>query len=514
MTIQMLIDKAIKRLEREGKLLTPDFYAEAFCKEAQLASIQTEDCNQVERFKQTLNKEFQKEIDKYRVKSVSELIRFLISKLNRTNPTKNAELLEVQNDLTKRISQVVLLLHNKEASILAQKTIEMLDASPTSVQIEQFIQLWSNFSVSYDDTYLEQLSTFATIDKENLKKTISSLDISTIKNTQNISTEQLDKIASSLVSSFVPSIASIIDETIATLSKKIEQNPNLLLEDATEEQIRTAISLRIALDKESLSEMVVSLDGVVAKLSQSLLAIIKKSDSTAEDIQKIKDELDSYKEENITDFKVAHTKLYKIAVTLETNTKMLSKELQYHNGQVKIMGAKIEELEKELKKAKEESKEDFLTKLYNKRALNEFLHMHEASYNRLGHTFSIIFFDLDHFKKINDTYGHEAGDAVLSAFAKILKKESRASDIIGRYGGEEFIALLADTPKEAAAIFAEKVRAQVAKTKFLFRGTAISVNISCGVSERTEVKTLKQLLEHADAKLYKAKNDGRNRVVS
>lgn len=514
MTIQTLIDKTIKRLEREGKLLTPDFYAEAFCKEAQLASIKIEDCNHVERFSKTLNKEFQKEVDNYRVKSVSELVRFLISKLNRTNPTKNAELLEIQNDLTKRISQVVLLLHNKEASTLAEKTIEMLDASPTSVQIEQFIQLWSNFSVSYDDTYLEQLSAFATIDKENLKNTINSLDISAIKNTQSVSEEQLGKIASSLVSSFVPSIASVIDASIATLSKKIEQNPRLLLEDTTEGKIRTAISLRIALDKESLSDMVISLDGVVAKLSQSLLAIIKKSDSTAEDIQKIKDELNSYKVENITDFKVAHTKLYKIAVTLETNTKTLSEELKYHNGQVKIMGAKIQELEKELKKAKDESKEDFLTKLYNKRALNEFLHMHESSYNRMGHTFSIIFFDLDHFKKINDTYGHEAGDAVLSAFAKILKKESRGSDIIGRYGGEEFIALLADTPKEAAAVFAEKVRVQVEKTRFLFRGTAIAVNVSCGVSERTEVKTLKQLLEHADAKLYKAKNDGRNRVVS
>lgn len=510
----MIIDKALKRLEKEDKLLTPDFYAEAFCKEAELASVRVEDCRHVERFQKTLNKEFQKELEQYRIKSVSEFVRFVISRLNRTNPTKNAELLEVQNDLSKCIAQVILLLHNKEASTLAQKTMEMLDSHPTSAHIEPFIQLWSNFITSYDDTYLEELSALGIIDKENLKKTITSLNIMAADKTQAISQEQLEKIASSLISSFVPSIASVIDAKIAALSKKIEENPTLLLEDTTQEEIRTAISLRIALDKESLGDMIISLDGVVAKLSLSLIDMIEKSDSSTIEIQNIKNELDTYKSENISDFKTAHTKLFKIATALETNTKTLSDELRHHNGQVKMMGAKIIELEKELKKAKEESKEDFLTKLYNKRALNEFLHMHEASFSRYGHTFSIIFFDLDHFKKINDTFGHEAGDAVLAAFAKILKKESRTNDIIGRYGGEEFIALLADTSKDAAAIFAEKVRAQVEKTRFLFRGATIEVSVSCGVGERTEVDTLKQLLEHADAKLYKAKNDGRNRVVS
>jgi len=512
MTIQAIIEKALKRLEREGKLLTPDFYAEAFCAEAQLASTSVEDCMHVERFTQTLNKEFQKELERYRIKSVSELVRFLISKLNRTNPTKNAEILEANLDLSKKILSVISLLHNKEASELAKKTTELLDANPSPTQIDQFRQLWSNFASEYDDTYLELLAPLGKIDRSDLKKSIEKLRNLSKSGEQGCAQEELERIARLLVASFVPSIAATVDAQIETLGKKIETAPASLLDASIEEEVKTAISLRIALDKESLGGMVLSLEGVVAKLSSSLLEMIEKSDNSTVAIQKIKAELDSYTSQEGADFKTAHTKLFKIAVALEENTKLLSNELKVHSSQMKIMGAKIQELENELKKAKEASKEDFLTKMYNKRGLQEFLQIRESAYERFGHNFSLVFFDLDHFKKINDTYGHEAGDAVLAAFGRILKKECRVIDVVGRYGGEEFIAILSDTSKEGAAVFAEKIRAQVERTRFMFRGSRIDVTVSCGVEERESVNSLKQLLSSADSNLYKAKHNGRNRV--
>jgi len=512
MTIQALIEKALKRLEREGKLLTPDFYAEAFCAEAQLASTSVEDCMHVERFKQTLNKEFQKELERYRIKSVSELVRFLISKLNRTNPTKNAEILEANLDLSKKILSVVSLLHNKEASELAKRTTELLESNPSPTQIDQFRQLWSNFASEYDDTYLQLLAPLGEIDQHDLKKSIEGLQTHHGSGKNGCAQEELERIARLLVASFVPSIAAVADAQIEMLGKKIETTPASLLEASIEDEVKNAISLRIALDKESLGTMILSLEGVVAKLSSSLIEMIEKSDNSTVAIQKIKAELEGYGEENILDFKVAHTKLFKIAVALEENTKLLSNELKTHSTQVKIMGAKIQELENELKKAKEESKEDYLTKLYNKRALQEFLQIRESAYERFGHNYALVFFDLDHFKKINDTYGHEAGDAVLAAFGRILKKECRIIDVVGRYGGEEFIAILGDTSKEGAAVFAEKIRAQVQRTRFMFRGSRIEVTVSCGVEERDGVSSLKQLLSGADSNLYKAKHNGRNRV--
>jgi diguanylate cyclase len=166
-----------------------------------------------------------------------------------------------------------------------------------------------------------------------------------------------------------------------------------------------------------------------------------------------------------------------------------------------------------LEKAKIASKEDFLTKLYNKRALDEFMNVKEAEFERYGHNFSVVMFDLDHFKDVNDTYGHDAGDAVLGAFAKILKKEARSVDVVGRFGGEEFMALLSETDTKGGAIFAEKVRAHVQKARFMYKGERIEVTVSCGVSERKLHTSLVSVVNSADEYLYKAKKDGRNQVA-
>ena len=176
MTIQSIIKKAIKRLELEGKLLTPEFYAEAFCKEATKAKMQVEDCNQLEKFSKTLNKEFQKDLREYRVKTISELVRFLISKLNRTNSSQCAESLEANILFTKRVLQAIEVLHNKEASELARKSIDLLDNAPSSAQVNQFRQLWINFIKNYDDTFLQKLAEYGDVVTQDLYQTVTNLE--------------------------------------------------------------------------------------------------------------------------------------------------------------------------------------------------------------------------------------------------------------------------------------------------------------------------------------------------
>jgi len=512
MTIQSIIKKAIKRLELEGKLLTPDFYAEAFCKEANKAGMTVEDCNHLEKFKTTLNKEFQKDLTQYRIKTMNELVRFLISKVNRTNPTQCADVLEAQSHLLKRVFQVIEVLHNREAAALAKKNIDLLNNSPKSTQIDQFRQLWVNFLTTYDDTFLEKLRALGTVENRDLKKTVESLNISVRKAGTIASDMSLAKISSLLVSSFVPSIASSVNDKIALLSEKIRTNPSLLDSVSIESEIKAAISLRISLDKESVKEMVESLDGVLDKLSHRIIDMIEQSDSSTTEIQAIKKELKSYDEGSITNFKIAHKKLYTIAVALEENTQLLSKDLKVHSSEVALLSRKINQLEKELESAKQDSKEDFLTKLYNKRALDEFMEIKEAEFKRYGRNFSVVMFDLDHFKNVNDNFGHEAGDAVLTAFAKILKKECRTVDIVGRFGGEEFLAILSETDTAGGAIFAQKVRKHVQKSRFMYKGERIKVTVSSGVSEREKHVSLKAALNSADEYLYQAKNNGRNQV--
>ena len=513
MTIQTIIKKSIKRLELEGKLLTPDFYHEAFCKEAAKAGMQVEDCMQLEKFSKTLNKEFQKDLVNYRIKTMSEFVRFLISKLNRTNPSQCAESLESQTLLTKRILQVVEILHNKEASDLAKKSLELLNSGASASQLDQFRQLWTNFTSTYDDTFLQKLKQFGDLDVKNLTKTVSNLKTLASETPLVSSSSELSKISSLLISSFVPSIASSVNEEIASISDSIRKNPSLLESSGIEDDIKSAISLRIALDKKSVREMIESLDGVLDKLSLRLIDMIESSDTSNQEIRKIKFELEDYNLKPTSDFKLAHKKLYTIAVALEENTQQLSKDLKNHSGEVKMMSKKIRNLEKELESVKQESKEDFLTKLYNRRALDEFLVIKEAEFERYGHNFSVVMFDLDYFKLVNDNYGHDAGDAVLAAFAKILKQEARAVDIVGRFGGEEFMAVLSETETKGAAVFAEKVRKHVQKARFMYKGKRIKLTVSCGVSERKKHVTLENVLNASDEYLYKAKEAGRNRVA-
>lgn len=158
---------------------------------------------------------------------------------------------------------------------------------------------------------------------------------------------------------------------------------------------------------------------------------------------------------------------------------------------------------------------DGLTRVYNRSFF--FYHVGESiSTMKRGDEYCILMFDIDHFKHINDTYGHEAGDTVLTEIVKVVKSSLRSSDIIGRYGGEEFILFLPHINLEDACKLADQVRINIARTSIKFDNANISVTSSFGlthsnVQEYTD-HTLKQLTKEADQALYHAKNAGRNNV--
>jgi two-component system cell cycle response regulator len=158
---------------------------------------------------------------------------------------------------------------------------------------------------------------------------------------------------------------------------------------------------------------------------------------------------------------------------------------------------------------------DALTGLHNRRNVEELLHeMFEHSV-RLHEPLACAMFDLDHFKSVNDTYGHQAGDAVLQQAAGILKASAREIDKVGRYGGEEFIVLLPGTVLDAAVTFAERTRQQVESHTFTFEGGSLRRTISCGVAAfpHPRIEHREALVKAADDALYVAKELGRNRVV-
>ncbi len=174
--------------------------------------------------------------------------------------------------------------------------------------------------------------------------------------------------------------------------------------------------------------------------------------------------------------------------------------------------ARIAELEKELDQARQAKAIDALTQLFNRGYFDERLAEALAKYRRDKRPTSLIIFDIDHFKKFNDTFGHQVGDKVLQIVARIAKESVRESDTLCRYGGEEFVILLYDTDREQAAKVAEQVRANIHVHEFGLKGKTIHVSVSLGVGQVTDTDTGATLLKRADAALYKAKENGRNRV--
>lgn len=163
----------------------------------------------------------------------------------------------------------------------------------------------------------------------------------------------------------------------------------------------------------------------------------------------------------------------------------------------------------------DQSSRDPLTGLGNRRTTLDDLQTRFGLSRRHGRALSVIMCDLDHFKSINDSLGHGAGDAVLRAFGERVRQGLRTTDIAGRIGGEEFLLVLPETDLEGATLLAERLRQSTCDTPFPLAGEPLTVTVSLGVAERShEDREGGTLLARADRALYDAKRQGRNRVVA
>lgn len=156
---------------------------------------------------------------------------------------------------------------------------------------------------------------------------------------------------------------------------------------------------------------------------------------------------------------------------------------------------------------------DHLTNLYNRRYMEEFLVNEFEASRRYGHSFSLVMVDLDNFKQINDTFGHESGDIVLKTVSDIIICNMRKADVVGRYGGEEFLILLPKTIKQNAKKCMEKIRKLINKQRFNFNNHQIKITASFGISSYPEdCEDIQDLLAISDIRLYRAKRMGKNRI--
>ena len=173
----------------------------------------------------------------------------------------------------------------------------------------------------------------------------------------------------------------------------------------------------------------------------------------------------------------------------------------------------IDELTEYVREFREEANTDALTKLLNRRTFDEVISRALELFEEKQIPISLVMMDIDHFKKLNDTYGHAAGDEVLREFSNILKRNVRIEDTVFRYGGEEFAMVAHGDTIEDIKLFVERILSEVQNTQVAYEDKKISFSFSAGI-ERVHPKITKsELIKRADAALYYAKNNGRNQVI-
>ena len=173
---------------------------------------------------------------------------------------------------------------------------------------------------------------------------------------------------------------------------------------------------------------------------------------------------------------------------------------------------KLQEQARQIKSHATEARTDALTGLANRRAFDDETTRLFAEFQRRGQTFSIVMIDVDHFKKFNDTHGHQAGDEVLRGVGRVLQKSTRGTAVAARYGGEEFAVILPGTSVTDATVAAERVRRAIADTDFHFQGNTLRVTVSVGVADLIRGEDIAAMIERSDVALYTSKAAGRDRT--
>jgi len=205
----------------------------------------------------------------------------------------------------------------------------------------------------------------------------------------------------------------------------------------------------------------------------------------------------------------------KITQQIVLETKSIAESSKTLKGKLDSAVLEINELDKELKKIKQTAKTDMLTSLLNRRGFSEAIVKVLETTKTTREPFSVIMLDIDHFKKINDEYGHLIGDHILKMVSKLLTDHIKGKDIASRFGGEEFILVLPQTCLKGAFVLAEQIRLSLQKKTWTIKNTGKSIGqitISLGIALYKLGESIDAVIKRADAALYQAKNTGRNKT--
>jgi len=312
-----------------------------------------------------------------------------------------------------------------------------------------------------------------------------------------------------------PSLGVVINDEIDSFNKDITKNPQLLINKEVQYKIHKLFELRCDLDKNTMSSRTKQLVKMLSSVTQEFTKTISATNNSNDKILEIKKNIENLDTSVIDDKEVSKIKedMMTIAQTFEKETTKLTNVLEKYSEAISKMTKRIQHLEKSLKDAKQDSITDFMTGTKTRRGFDQYIEQLDSEYKNNNKDYCAVFFDIDHFKIVNDTYGHDAGDTILITFAKLLKKEVGNAGEVFRFGGEEFVSIFPGISIKESASIAEKIRKMVERSKFIHEDLRLNITFSAGVAQRSSSNCVDELINSADALLYRAKQSGRNKVL-
>ncbi len=294
-------------------------------------------------------------------------------------------------------------------------------------------------------------------------------------------------------------------EEVKSLQEKLSANPYSLDSSEFRAKIKELIEHKEKLEEEYIQSLNEKLNKALKALIYTITTFSSSSNSYVDTFQGHIDEINNAMSGKNIDVDELSKRLIGIAIKIKDTTINMKNEIEEYSKKMKEAKETIDELKNKLEEAKQNMITDPLTGAFNRRGLFHFMKLESERAIRYQQPFSIIMADLDHFSKVNNTYGHLAGDIVLKKFCSTAQSIIRSVDILTRYGGEEFIIILPNSDINSAYIVAEKIREAIAKLKFQYKESVFSITSSFGVAQFKYGDSVESLIKRADAALYKAK---------
>ena len=411
------------------------------------------------------------------------------------------------NKIDEIINTTLENLHNKKQLI-----------TPSNYE-KEFFSLFTKTDLILEE-YVEFKDLVATLDKKE-KEILLNENVNSFKDLAMLLSNRLSESETKLLleelSYFMsPSLNNKdIESDIIDFCKEITNNSQNSINLETIKKLQELTKIRIQKDKKLFEDKTKDVKKLIFFLEDYLKKALNKSNNSLDEVHKIKEEISSLKLSSSSEknLKILQKKLLNAAEEFENVINKNCNDMDETKEKCDILYEQIEELQVCLSKAEEEKSIDFLTGVLTRRAFDIETTRIEDQYKSSKSNYAIIFYDIDYFKKINDNYGHACGDYILKTFASMLNKLIKDEDIIVRYGGEEFVALVHYKNKNEIINYIKRVKNIITNNKFVYNDIKISVAFCAGVAFRNNYDKFEEVLIKSDELLYEAKHSGRNKII-